>query len=117
RTPSTSSSFMMRYSSPSSFTSLPEYFPKRIRSPCLTARGRFLPSSVTRPVRTRAPLPLRRLLLGAVGNDDAAVLLLVLGEPPDEQAIMQWTPRRRGPPSRCAGGSLSHGAVPLSSSR
>src|SRR5207302_6573444 len=57
RTPRMSSSFMMRNSSPSSLTSLPEYLPKRIRSPCFTASGWFLPSSVTRPVPTATILP------------------------------------------------------------
>src|SRR5207302_4819085 len=57
RTPRMSSSFMMRNSSPSSLTSLPEYLPKRIRSPCLTARGRFRPSSVTLPVPTAITWP------------------------------------------------------------
>src|SRR4029453_5049011 len=63
----------------------------------------------------RDDLALLRLLLGAVGNDDAAVLLLVLGQTLDEQAVVQWTQRRRGRRSRCVDGGLSHGAVPLSS--
>src|SRR2546421_5568 len=57
RTPRMSSSFMMRNSSPSSLISLPEYLPKRIRSPCFTSSGWFLPSSVTRPVPTATILP------------------------------------------------------------
>src|SRR5437899_3075527 len=57
RTPRMSSSFMMRNSSPSSLISLPEYLPKRIRSPCFTSSGWFLPSSVTRPVPTATTLP------------------------------------------------------------
>src|SRR5207244_11746156 len=52
RTPRMSSSFMIRNSSPSSLISLPEYLPKRIRSPCFTASAWVLPSSVTRPVPT-----------------------------------------------------------------
>src|SRR6266852_4056283 len=57
RMPRTSSSFMMRYSSPSSLTSLPEYLPKRTRSPALTSSGVFLPSSETLPLPTAMTLP------------------------------------------------------------
>src|SRR2546430_2136200 len=53
----TSSSRMIRYSLSSSFTSEPEYFPKRILSPALTSRGTFLPSSVTLPLPTATTLP------------------------------------------------------------
>ena len=71
---------MMRYSSPSILTSLPEYLPNRIRSPALTSSGIFLPSSVTLPVPDRDDLALLGLLLGGVGDDDAAVLLVLLLE-------------------------------------
>src|SRR2546422_1784698 len=53
----TSSSRMIRYSLSSSFTSEPEYFPKRILSPALTSSGTFLPSSVTLPLPTAMTLP------------------------------------------------------------
>ena len=39
-TPRTSSSFMMRKSSPSSLISVPEYLPNKMQSPSLTARGK-----------------------------------------------------------------------------
>src|SRR5207302_4169482 len=52
-----SSSRMIRYSLSSSFTSEPEYFPKRILSPALTSSGIFLPSSVTLPLPTAMTLP------------------------------------------------------------
>src|SRR6185503_3012990 len=53
-------------------------------------------------------LALLRLFLGAVGNEDAAVLLLLLGDALHEQAVMQRAQRRLG----CPGdrGDLSHGA-------
>ena len=38
-----SSSLMMRCSSPSILTSVPEYLPNRIRSPALTSRGMSFP--------------------------------------------------------------------------
>src|SRR6266852_6549790 len=53
----TSSSRRIRYSLSSSFTSEPEYFPKRILSPALTSSGIFLPSSVTLPLPTAMTLP------------------------------------------------------------
>src|SRR5438552_14878056 len=59
----------MRYSWPSSLTSLPEYLPKRIRSPSFTARGSFLPSSVTLPVPTAITLPSCGFSLAVSGID------------------------------------------------
>src|SRR5439155_1562461 len=53
----TSSSRRIRYSLSSSFTSEPEYFPKRILSPAFTSSGIFLPSSVTLPLPTAMTLP------------------------------------------------------------
>src|SRR3546814_5395325 len=50
-TPSTSLSFMMIRSSPSSLTSLPDHLPNRILSPALTSSGVIVPSSA------RIPLP------------------------------------------------------------
>src|SRR5713226_5197933 len=54
---SMSSSFMIRYSSSSTFTSEPEYLPKRMRSWAFTSRGIRLPSSFTLPLPTAMTLP------------------------------------------------------------
>src|SRR6266404_4800914 len=54
---STSSSFMIRYSWSSTFTSDPEYFPNRMRSWAFTSRAIFLPSSFTFPLPTAMTLP------------------------------------------------------------
>src|SRR5512136_1367054 len=55
--PSTSSSLMMRYSTPSILTSLPPYLLKRIRSPFLTSMGMTLPSSVSLPLPAATTSP------------------------------------------------------------
>src|SRR5271165_4417336 len=55
--PSTSSSRMMMYSVPSSLVSLPEYFPKRMRSPVLTSRATSFPSSSRLPWPTAMTSP------------------------------------------------------------
>ena len=52
-----SSSRMMRYSSPSSLISWPEYLPKRIVSPALTSSGVSLPSFSVLPLPTAMTLP------------------------------------------------------------
>src|SRR5690349_25085422 len=44
----------------------------------------------------RDDLALPRLLLGGVGDDDAATLVIALGEALDEHAVMEWTQRRMG---------------------
>src|ERR1039457_2165068 len=48
---------MIRYSKPSTFVSLPEYFPKRMRSPTLTSRATSLPSSSRLPWPTAITSP------------------------------------------------------------
>jgi hypothetical protein len=47
----------MRYSSPSSLISWPEYLPKRTLSPSFTSSGVILPSFSTRPLPTAITLP------------------------------------------------------------
>src|SRR5438094_3971560 len=70
----------------------------------------------------RDDFALLRLLLRGVGNDDAAVLVVLLFEAPDEHAVVERTQFHRGCLSRRAGdnavrdrpqlrrGCLSHGA-------
>src|SRR5690349_19297601 len=53
----TSSSRMTTSSSPSTFTSVPEYLPNRILSPILTSSGRTVPSSKILPLPTATTLP------------------------------------------------------------
>ena len=57
RMPMTSDSFMIRSSSPFSFTSVPDHLPKRMRSPALTSSGRRSPFSfkVPEPTATTSP--------------------------------------------------------------
>jgi hypothetical protein len=83
--PRTSSSFMMRYSSPSSSTSLPGVLAEEHAIPASTWSGVFLPVSDTLPF----DFPFLRLLLGAVRDDDAAAPSLFLLDSLDEDAIVQ----------------------------
>src|SRR3984885_12732978 len=57
RMPRTSSSRMIRYSSPSSLISVPEYLPNRMVSPDFTSRGNTLPSSFDLPLPTEITSP------------------------------------------------------------
>src|ERR1700751_2614936 len=57
RMPRTSSSRMMRNSSPSILISVPEYLPNRTRSPDFTSRGKTLPSSLDLPLPTEMTSP------------------------------------------------------------
>ena len=50
-------SFMIRRSSPSSLTSLPDHLPNRMRSPALTSSGMRLPSSSRAPGPTAMTSP------------------------------------------------------------
>src|SRR5262247_939925 len=56
-TPMMSSSRMTRYSVPSIFTVLPEYFPNRMRSPTLTSSASRFPSSFRLPAPTTITSP------------------------------------------------------------
>jgi hypothetical protein len=56
-TPKISLSLMIRYSSPSTFTSLPAYCPKRTVSPALTLTGITSPVSVFLPGPTDITSP------------------------------------------------------------
>src|SRR5207344_2082166 len=56
-TASTSSSFMIRYSTPSSLISWPEYLPKRIVSPAFTSSFTRSPSSLTLPLPAALTVP------------------------------------------------------------
>src|SRR3954451_16914736 len=56
-TPSISDSFMIRRSSPSIFTSVPDHLPNRTRAPALTSRGTILPLSSRAPGPTAMTSP------------------------------------------------------------
>ncbi len=62
---------MIRNSSPSSLISVPEYLPNRMRSPALTSSGTDLAFVVGFAVAGGDDFALLRLVLGAIGNDDA----------------------------------------------
>ncbi|SPE30319.1 hypothetical protein SBA5_780022 [Candidatus Sulfotelmatomonas gaucii] len=55
--PRTSSSRMIKYSSPSILISVPEYLPKSTRSPAFTSRGNTFPSSFDLPLPTEMTSP------------------------------------------------------------
>src|SRR5205085_1445585 len=55
--PRMSLSFMMRRSSPSIFTSVPDHLPNRMRSPAFTSSGVTVPSSALLPVPTETTSP------------------------------------------------------------
>src|SRR5262249_24753129 len=65
--PRTSSSRMMRCSSPSILTSVPEYLLKSTRSPFLISSGWSLPSSSTLPLPTETTLPSEGFSLAVSG--------------------------------------------------
>ncbi len=87
----TSLSFMIRRSSPSIFTSVPDHLPNSTRSPTCEVDGDELAGLVA-PARTDGEdLALRRLLLGGVGNDDAALGLFLGIDALDDDAVVKRT--------------------------
>ncbi len=79
----------MRYSSPSTLTSVPPYLAKMTLSPTFTSRAHAL-AVVEELARTDGDhLALLGLLLGGVGEDDAARGLLFLLDDLDDDAVAQ----------------------------
>ena len=89
--PMMSDSFMINSSSPSSFTSVPDHLPNRMRSPALTSSGDELALLVAGAGADGDDLALHRLFLGGVGDDDAAGGLLLGVEPADHDPVVQGT--------------------------
>ena len=67
-----SDSFMIRSSSPSSLTSVPDHLPNSTRSPALTSIGMSLPYIIATAGADRRHLALLGLLLGGIRNDNSA---------------------------------------------
>ena len=95
-TPMTSDSFMMRSSSPSILTSVPDHLPNRMRSPALTSIGTELAGFVASAGADGDDFALLRLLLGGVGNDDAALRLVFAFEATNDDTVVQRTEFHRG---------------------
>ena len=90
-TPMMSISFMIRRSSPSILTSVPDHLPNRTRSPAFTSSGVELAALVAGPGPDGDDLAFLRLLLGGVGDDDAALGLFLAFEALDDDAVVQGT--------------------------
>ena len=82
---------MMRRSSPSILTSVPDHLPNRMRSPALTSSGDELAALVAGAGADGDDLAFLRLLLGGVGNDDAALGLLFGFDAANDDAVVQGT--------------------------
>jgi hypothetical protein len=78
-TPMTSVSFMIRSSSPSIFTSVPDHLPNKMRDLAILVAAAGAHSH---------DLALLWLLLDGVGNDDAALRLILGLDPADDDAIV-----------------------------
>ena len=86
-----SDSFMIRSSSPSSLTSVPDHLPNSTRSPDLEADRDELAALVAAAGADGDDLALLRLFLGGIGNDDAALGLFLGVDTFDDHAVMQGT--------------------------
>ena len=87
--PRMSLSFMIRSSSPSSVISVPDHLPNRILSPALDIHLDALAVVVLCPSANGHDLALSGLLLGVVGDDQAAGGLFVAFHATNKNAIMK----------------------------
>ena len=92
-TPRMSLSFMMRRSSPSILTSVPDHLPNSTRSPSLTSRANELAALVAGAGADGDDLALGGLLFRGVGNDDAAFGLVFAFEALDHDPVVEGTER------------------------
>ena len=84
-----SDSFMIRSSSPSSLTSVPDHLPNSTRSPALTSGVMILPALVAAAGTDGDDFALRGLLLGGIGDDDAALGFLLGIDALHDHAVVQ----------------------------
>ena len=84
-------SFMMRYSTPSILTSVPDHLPNSTRSPSFTSMGMSLPALVAAAGADADDFALGGLLFGGIGNDDAAGALLLGIDALDDDAVVKRT--------------------------
>ena len=85
----TSDSFMIRSSSPSIFTSVPDHLPNKTRSPALRSIGIKFAGFVAGAGADGNDLAFLRLFLGRVGNNNAALRLLLAFNPAKDDAVVQ----------------------------
>ena len=80
---------MMRYSSPSSLISWPEYLPKRMRVAGLDVERDALAVVLDLAGADGDDFALLRLFLGGVGDDDSADFLFAFLDALDNDAVVQ----------------------------
>ena len=80
---------MIRYSSPSSLISLPEYLPNRTRSAGFEIEGYQFPVIETPALADCDYFALLRLFLRRIGNDNTAPGRLSLLDPLDHGTVVQ----------------------------
>ena len=90
-TPMMSDSFMIRRSSPSILTSVPDHLPNRIAVAGLDVERNELAALVAGAGADGDDFAFLRLLLGGVGNDDAALGFLLAFDAADDDAVVQGT--------------------------
>ena len=86
-----SDSFMMRSSSPSILTSVPDHLPNSTLVAGLDVERNELAAFVTRAGAHGDDFAFLGLFLGGVGDDDAALRLLFAFEAADDDAVVQGT--------------------------
>ena len=85
-------SFMIRSSSPSILTSVPDHLPNSTMSPAFTSRGDALAGLLVDGAGAdRDDFAFLGLFLGGVGDDDAAGGLLVFLDAADDHAVAKGT--------------------------
>ncbi len=84
---------MIRRSSPSILTSVPDHLPNRTRSPALTSSGHELAALIAGAGADGDDFALLRLLLGGIGDDDPAFALVFGIDATHDDTVMQRAKR------------------------
>ena len=86
-----SASFMIRRSSPSILTSVPDHLPNRMMIAGLDVERDQLAAFVARTGADGDHLAFLRLFLRGVGNDDPALGFEIAFRASDDDAVVEWT--------------------------
>src|SRR3974390_3195054 len=93
-------SFMIRYSTPSILTSVPDHLLNNTRSPFFKSIGISLPASSRPPGTHGDHLALRRLLFGGIRNDDSTCGLVLDVDARNHDSVVKRSKLHINPPKR-----------------
>src|SRR5580692_4723955 len=91
-------SFMIKYSTPSILTSVPDHLPNSTRSPTLRSMGMIFPASSRPPGPTVITSPSEGFFFGCIRNDDSTCGLILGVDARNHDAVVKRPKLHINPP-------------------